>query len=406
MTVKILIIHPTDPFGPRVGGAETLIKDFIKFAPDDFKIEFIGISSNIKTCPVKQWKRLKLGKREFNFLPLFFEKNENKKTIVPLSLRFAVSLKFSRINISDRVLFFNRLEPAISFKKSKEPKIGVVHSDIQEYVATNSSEVTWSNFPWLYHLFERLIIPSLNHIYSTSRNRLRIYQSLYPKVQEKLSFLPVWANRDIFYPIDEPKISIRKKLTALNRSIPFDGKWLIFVGRLQKVKAPKRLINSFIQYRRKLKNSNAHLIIAGEGNLRDAVERYAINLGIKNIVHLLGSIEQNLLARFYRASDVLLVTSNFETGPMSVLEALACGIPVVTTNVGEVRRVVKSGFSGEIVESFSPEIIAQTIEKVLANPTMYTKENCIKSVSGYTPREVLKYVYELIRKLYVEKCVS
>jgi len=105
MEIKISIIYPADPFGQKIGGEETFIKGLIKFAPNDFKIEFIGIASDAKERPVKQWKKLKLSKREFNFLPLFFEKDENKKTLVSLSFRFTLALGFSKIIINKDILF-------------------------------------------------------------------------------------------------------------------------------------------------------------------------------------------------------------------------------------------------------------------------------------------------------------
>jgi len=90
--------------------------------------------------------------------------------------------------------------------------------------------------------------------------------------------------------------------------------------------------------------------------------------------------------------------------PMCVLEALGCGLPVVSTNVGEVKKVVENDFSGEVVESVSPRIISQSIEKVLSTPNKYSKNNCIMSISQYTPQKVLKPLYETIRRLYKERC--
>jgi len=91
---------------------------------------------------------------------------------------------------------------------------------------------------------------------------------------------------------------------------------------------------------------------------------------------------------------------NFEGMPMCVLEALACGLPVVSTDVGEVKRVVKNGYSGEVVEDFSPKSIAQALKKVLENYPNYSKENCINSVSEYTPQKVLAPLYQKIEELY------
>jgi glycosyltransferase involved in cell wall biosynthesis len=398
MTVKTLMMYPFDPFGPKIGGAETFIKGFIKFSPEDFDVEFIGISSNRQKHPPKKWTRSKLGNREFNFLPLFYEQDENKKTIIPMSLKFTLALKFSKIDVTNKVLLFNRIEPILLFRKTKYPKIVVIHNDIQKQIITEKSEVSWSKFPKLYFMFEHFIFISIDYIYSVNNNTLEFYESKYPEQIEKFSFLPTWVDKEIFFPTDEPKFTIRKKLHSVNKLLSIEKKWILFAGRLQEQKAPIRLIDTFNEYYKK--DETACLIIMGEGNLRKSIEAHIRKLKIENKVFLLNNMNQKILASFYRASDVLLLTSHYEGMARCVLEALGCGLPVVSTNVGEVKRVVINDFSGEVVESFSPKIIAQSVEKVLSNPDIYSKDNCIKAVSEYTPQEVLKSVYEMLRRLY------
>lgn len=402
MTVKLLIIYPTDPLGPKVGGAGTFLKGFIKNAPEDFDVAFIGISSDRKKRSPKKWVKLKLGNREFNFLPLFFEQDENSKTKIPLSLRFTLALKMAQIDASDKVLFFNKIEPAILFRKVRSPKIVVIHNDIRKQIISEQSEVLWSKFPSLYFLFERFVFAFTDHIYTVSNNTLDFYKTRYSEQKDKFSFLPTWADKDIFFPESESKFSIRINSLSLSKNVPVNDKWILFVGRLQKQKAPFRVIDTFMEYYRKEKA--ACLIMIGEGNLAKPVESSITELGMENNIFLFGSMSQEALALFYRASDVLLLTSNFEGMPICVLEALSCGLPVVSTNVGEVKRVVKNEFSGEVVESVLPRIISQSIEKVLSNPDIYSKDNCIKAISEYIPQKVLKPVYETVRKLYRERC--
>ena len=294
------------------------------------------------------------------------------------------------------------IESAILFRKAKLHKIAIIHNDIQGQIEKEKSEVLWSRFPWLYFMLESFIFTSLDCIYTVSKKTLEFYQSKYPEQKEKFSFLPTWVDPDIFYPTDRAKSFIRQNLLYVNKLLPIGEKWVLFIGRLQEQKAPIRLIDTFLEYYKK--DKAACLIIIGEGDLRNIIEKYVRKLNIENNVFLLGNIEQEVLAGFYQASDVLLLTSNFEGMPICVLEALGCGLPVVSTNVGEVKSVVKNAFSGEVVESFSPEIIAQSAEKVLSNPNIYSKDNCIKAVSEYIPQRVLKPVYALIRRFYRERC--
>lgn len=98
----------------------------------------------------------------------------------------------------------------------------------------------------------------------------------------------------------------------------------------------------------------------------------------------------------------MLLTSNFEGMPICILEALGCGLPVVSTDVGEVKRLIKNGFSGEVVESFAPKDIARGLEKVLNYPDVYIRKNCVSCIMEYTPEKVLKPIYKLMRKLKIK----
>jgi len=397
--VKLLIIHPTDPFGRKVAGDNTFIRGLIKYAPEDFDIFLIGISSDRKKYIPGEWLTLQLDNKKLEFLPLFYEPNENRKSKIPVSLRFTLSLKLTRIKIIPKsVLFFNRMEPAILFRRSKLPKIGIVHSDIQKQLQRKKTEVVWSYFPWLFYWYDNLLIKSFNSIYTASNNTFNFYQKKYPERKDVFHLLPTWVDTKLFSPSNESKYSIRKRICLAGDNLPYKGNWILYVGRLQKEKEPIRLINSFYEYQKR--GTPSFLIIIGEGNLKKTIEEYLKRLGIENNVFIMGAINHELLPKFYRAADVLLLTSNYEGMPLCVLEALACGLPVVSTDVGEVRKVIKNNISGEVVDTFSLDSISRSLEKVLRNPNTYSKNNCINAVSEYTPQKVLRPVYEKIRELY------
>ena len=396
--VKIAVIFPSDPLGEKIGGAHTYIKDIIKFAPEDFEIEFIGITSNNIARPQRKRTRMKLGPKEFDFYPLYFEKGENKKSFIPSSLRFSLALKLAHLEFRNKILFLNRIEPALFLINIKTPKVGVVHNDIREQMSHKGSEVLWSLFPWLYFKIEGIIFESLDHVYSESCSAIKFYHQKFPDQNEKFSFLPTWADRDIYSPSQESKTKLRQSAYFLEKHLLPDKKWILFAGRLQEQKAPLRLVDAFFEYHKI--NQESCLIIVGDGNLRAGVERHIKELSLQKDVFLIGQAGKIELVNFYRASDCSLLTSNFEGMPLAVLEALGCGLPVVSTRVGEVERVIRNGYSGEVRDTFDPKDLAQGLERVLNNPEIYKKDNCINAVKEYTPENVLKPVYEMMRKLY------
>ncbi|HAJ57603.1 MAG TPA: hypothetical protein DCL35_07545 [Candidatus Omnitrophica bacterium] len=392
----VSIVYPMDPVCPKAGGVQANILEFIKFSPPDLDISLVGLTGD-KGMPVKKWHRLKAGSKDFDFLPVMFERDLDRRKLVPLSLRFVLSLALSHIDLSGRVLFFHRFEPALLFKRLKGPKILMVHNDVEEQILGKKSEVLWSRLSFFYFMLEKYVFGDMAHIYSVTERTERFYRARYPALADRFSFLPTWVDHDRFTISQEPRLSLRRRLCARHEDIDPDKKWVLFAGRLQRQKAPLRLIDVFSQYHKK--NTGSCLIIAGDGNVRLDMERYAGSFGLTGSVFFLGTLAQEELIDLYRASDALLLVSFFEGMPRCVLEAMDCGLPVVATDVGEVGRVVKNGFSGEAVKDVSIEALVSALEKVLNDPQGYKKENCISIARDYTPERVLRPVYELIRTL-------
>lgn len=89
--------------------------------------------------------------------------------------------------------------------------------------------------------------------------------------------------------------------------------------------------------------------------------------------------------------------------PRCVVESLGCGLPVVSTQVGEVSRVVKNGYSGEIVEEYSALEIANKIFNILNNSSQYSSSNCFEAISEYTAKKVVYCLYKEMGLVLVKK---
>jgi glycosyltransferase involved in cell wall biosynthesis len=113
---------------------------------------------------------------------------------------------------------------------------------------------------------------------------------------------------------------------------------------------------------------DATLIIAGEGPDTATLRRLARELGIGERVRLLGSMSQQRLAAVYNAADVLVLASVREGFPNVLLEALACGTPVVATAVGGIPEIVRERVAGRLIEERTAEAIAVALRDLLADP--------------------------------------
>jgi teichuronic acid biosynthesis glycosyltransferase TuaC len=110
------------------------------------------------------------------------------------------------------------------------------------------------------------------------------------------------------------------------------------------------------------------LLIAGEGPEGAALRRLAERMGMAGRVCFLGALPQERLAAVYNAADALVLASSREGFPNVLLEALACGTPVVATAVWGTPEIVADPAAGRLVEERSPEALSGAIREVLAGP--------------------------------------
>lgn len=124
-----------------------------------------------------------------------------------------------------------------------------------------------------------------------------------------------------------------KSLARQALNLPLNQKVIGAAGRLEKVKGHDLLISAL-----SLLNHNVHLVIAGCGSQKETLETQARALGVAHRVTLLGLVED--MPRFYQSLDVFCLPSRSEGFPLSTLEAQACGIQAVATNVGATNETL------------------------------------------------------------------
>ena len=173
---------------------------------------------------------------------------------------------------------------------------------------------------------------------------------------EKIGVAPCGVNLDLFQPMDR---------AAARQSLGFDDNEsiVLYVGRFDPIKGIDRLLEAVthLQDHRRLRL----VIIGGDGpdtpeyqNLQKMTRKF----GIQNRVTFVGRIEQEHLPPYYSAADVLVVPSYYESFGLVGLESLACGTPVVATEVGAMRSILRDGETGQIVTHAHPRSLAQAIE--------------------------------------------
>jgi glycosyltransferase involved in cell wall biosynthesis len=95
---------------------------------------------------------------------------------------------------------------------------------------------------------------------------------------------------------------------------------------------------------------------------------HAEKLGVKNNIIFTGYYPDEKLPKLYQAADIFAFSTFYEHHPFAVLEALATGLPVVTTTVGGISETIESGKNGFLVEPFNPQQFSEKILYLLEHP--------------------------------------
>jgi glycosyltransferase involved in cell wall biosynthesis len=137
------------------------------------------------------------------------------------------------------------------------------------------------------------------------------------------------------------------------------------VAQMESRKDHPGLVEAFAQVR--AAHPGARLLLAGDGSRRAATETAAARLGLGDAVEFLGTIPRP--ETVYGSLDLYVQASAAEEGTSnSILEAMACGRPVVATDIGGNREVVEQGVTGLIVPPRDPRALARAIDGLLSDP--------------------------------------
>jgi glycosyltransferase involved in cell wall biosynthesis len=136
------------------------------------------------------------------------------------------------------------------------------------------------------------------------------------------------------------------------------------VGRL----APQKRFDLLLEAVARLRSDwpQLRLFVAGEGDERSALEARITALGLRQSVRLLGHMDD--VTRLHHAADVFVQSAEYEGTPNAVLEAMALGVPVVATDAGGTRELVRDQVEGLVVPIRDPSALSRAMSEVLEHP--------------------------------------
>lgn len=396
----LTIFYQFNPWNTTIGGIQTLINIFIKYAPPEFEIRLVGTGDSTNQ-PLYQWQKAEFACREISFLPLITLENDNVRGLIPTTLKYTAAL-VGRCFASDFMHFY-RLEPTLATLHWHGDKTLFIQNDIQAQMASadEKNAILWRRFPGMYFALERLLVGQFTKIYSCNTDSLELYQKRYPSIANRVAFLKNTFDEEIFYPLSGEERDRRRRELANKLGLDEETRFVLFAGRLHPQKDPILLVRAIAA----INSPNIHLLIAGDGELAPQVRSEIALLGLGKCVTMLGALKQAELADLHRLSNALVLSSAFEGLPFVVLEALACGTPVITTLAGETPLLLKSD-SGVVCEERTPNAIADAIRLVVLHPEDYPSASCVQNATPYAARTVVNEVYSQMWQRWEQRSLA
>lgn len=258
--------------------------------------------------------------------------------------------------------FFGGAEIIYFLNKFKDLKLAVTyHMDVvgtgilSRFFRWHTSHI----MPRVLDKADKIIVTSWDYArWSNLKERLRAEP-------EKFVEVPCGVNHLLYKPRYKDK-ALQDQYGLHNKKI------ILFVGVLDKAHYFKGL-NILIQAASEMKDKDDfRVVVVGDGNLRESYQSLAENLGLAKKIIFAGFVPDNILPKFYNSADMLVLPSvdKSEAFGMVALEAMASGLPVITSDLAGVRSVVEKQKTGLLVKPGSVENLIKMIRHLLDNPRL------------------------------------
>jgi glycosyltransferase involved in cell wall biosynthesis len=376
-----------------VGGTLSFSKQLIGQFKDS--VALVGILTD-KNDPVGKWFIKEISGVSYNYFGLGRFRKSDKKPFIPIRLQtlFYLIYYLPRIRaINNWNVFTQSPQFLFALNMFKWNSLCFCFAGI-------SNPVTNSRYKYLRFfgiVYERMLFKILKKkatVILAAADQKAIKEAIERTGNilgdTTIHSFPTRFDPDIFYPAD--KTECRKKLNLEDVEL-----LLVTTGRLSWVKGWQLLIDTITELHNKDKNKSMMLVFAGEGEDRAKIEKYGKTLLDNKIIKLAGKLKQQDIALYLNSADVFIMGSFFEGWPTSLVEAMACGCKIVTTNVSAASEIVGENKNGYLLDERDPVLFAGMIEKAL------TLENVLEYSRNNRDRFSVKYLKDDLEKLWLSK---
>jgi len=362
-------------FLPVWGGVGTYIVELVRHLPEDIEVHIV--------TPMREgFGEKKISTSDYDF-SRYFRSNVHVHFVCKASDTFLYNAKFQYacLKYVPKLVKEERIDlihshtahmPDIllQFKRLEVPTVTTIHTTIQgQRHGTKSSgmsfwslefseKLTYLTYPFL-RLAETVYFSKERYYITVSKWMKEQIVKQYPKIDS--SSISV-----IYNSVDTDRFSPGRSGDLLERDV------ILFTGRLIAAKGIRYLVEAMPKVLQEY--SDALFIFIGAGNSLPYRRRLG-ELGIpeKNFMFLGYLKESNDLVKYYRSSSVFVAPTLYENLPIRVLEAMACGVPVVASNVCAIPEAIDNGVNGILIQPGSIDELADAICRLLGDPSLRQK---------------------------------
>ena len=381
---RIGIISPVDLMNHQpVGGLSGFLANLL--GAFRFPVRVYGVAVNRKA---KRWAPVSLS-ANVQFVPVAGVRYPS-----PIPMRLKALLAYSRyrsriLSYGMDLLYIHSVESALPFLFGKN-RVPTVYHQHGSHNPVQLSGYRLARLKAFQFIFDKM----LNLVHRRSDWTIAIdahcrEQVIRNGAGHKVSLLMNGVDTEVFRPDLQARQRMRRKFSLGKKRV------ILFAGRLEAGKGVDKIIEA-LRILNERKDTYSAFVL-GEGSQKKCLQDLVVKRHMQDVISFAGAIPHNQLRDFYNMADVLLLPSEREGIPMVVLEALACGTPVIASDQGGIPGLLRDGRNGHIAKELSPVYIARAAQELLAlNLDRY---GVAKSVEGHSSDHHARNLEEIFLRL-------
>jgi glycosyltransferase involved in cell wall biosynthesis len=391
--MKIAIF--SDTFPPQVNGVASVVRDSVVALTDlGHEVAVFTVTGADRTERTPGGGSYAVKKLPSLSVPKFIYHGDSYAFALPPGPGTLRALKkFKPDVIHTHTPFFAGWGAVIGKNARNIPLVGTHHTFYDDYLKHIKLDYAWGRkFSWNY------TIAYYNHAdIVTSPSRALGGELQGHGLTRPLRIMPNPVNVEFFVPVKNAaaKKQLKKRFGAGQRS-------LVYMGRISYEKDIDQALTAFEAASWKLPDLT--FMIVGDGPERKKLEALAKKSGVSGKVIFTGMLHREDLRDALQANDAFVTASRSENMPVSVIEAMACGLPVASVKAKGIPEIVRHGVNGLLAPPDCPEKLAAAIVRLFSAPADLRKKSRAsrKLAEQYSQKNITKAMVGLYEKIIAE----